>query len=368
MRKGFTLIELLVVIAIIAILAAILFPVFAKAREKARQTSCMNNQKQITTAILMYAQDHDEMLPEASAIWGVIGVDKGVLRCPTKSRLSNAYVYNNDVAGLALGKIDKPEAKVMTGDGTYTGTQETQYVKATYDNVAYLQTNYDTSRHGGKLQLSYVDGHVELASSAPTASGLPSKDVTPAGALFYDTFNTGILNPAWTPANGTWAINGTVMSCTASTSGNENKLLLANSGITFPTTYTISAKIRVDTWANGDGNGRIGLSVANDTNPYGYNLLVHNTIGNVQFLYDRVAWAGGWSTTITAGTWYNMKLQYNNGTLNGKIWPDDGTAEPGSWAYTQSGWSARTGVPALVAGSSSPTTTASFDNVLIMPN
>jgi len=52
---GFTLIELLVVIAIIAILAAILFPVFSKAREKARQTQCINNQKQIATAVLMYA-------------------------------------------------------------------------------------------------------------------------------------------------------------------------------------------------------------------------------------------------------------------------------------------------------------------------
>ena len=63
MRKGFTLIELLVVIAIIAILAAILFPVFAKAREKARQSSCNSNVKQIMTAILSYAQDYDETLP-----------------------------------------------------------------------------------------------------------------------------------------------------------------------------------------------------------------------------------------------------------------------------------------------------------------
>jgi prepilin-type N-terminal cleavage/methylation domain-containing protein len=57
---GFTLIELLVVIAIIAILAAILFPVFAQAREKARQATCLSNVKQIATSYFMYAQDYDE--------------------------------------------------------------------------------------------------------------------------------------------------------------------------------------------------------------------------------------------------------------------------------------------------------------------
>jgi prepilin-type N-terminal cleavage/methylation domain-containing protein/prepilin-type processing-associated H-X9-DG protein len=62
-RRGFTLIELLVVIAIIAILAAILFPVFAQARDSARQSTCLSNEKQLGTGLMMYAQDYDENLP-----------------------------------------------------------------------------------------------------------------------------------------------------------------------------------------------------------------------------------------------------------------------------------------------------------------
>src|SRR2546427_11596448 len=69
LRRGFTLIELLVVIAIIAILAAILFPVFAQAREKARMASCLSNLKQIGNGIMMYNQDNDEKFPNTKA-WG----------------------------------------------------------------------------------------------------------------------------------------------------------------------------------------------------------------------------------------------------------------------------------------------------------
>src|SRR5436190_5033002 len=69
-RPAFTLIELLVVIAIIAILAAILFPVFAQARERARQTSCLSNIKQLGTALLMYVQDYDETLPHQAGDYG----------------------------------------------------------------------------------------------------------------------------------------------------------------------------------------------------------------------------------------------------------------------------------------------------------
>ena len=72
-RAGFTLIELLVVIAIIAILAAILFPVFAQAREKARQATCESNAKQFMLGILQYAQDADEAMPIAYSVPYSIG-------------------------------------------------------------------------------------------------------------------------------------------------------------------------------------------------------------------------------------------------------------------------------------------------------
>src|SRR5687768_9897179 len=72
-RAGFTLIELLVVIAIIAILAAILFPVFSQAREKARQSACLSNNKQWATAFLMYAQDYDERFPMAFGWYPGVG-------------------------------------------------------------------------------------------------------------------------------------------------------------------------------------------------------------------------------------------------------------------------------------------------------
>src|SRR5438552_168998 len=68
-RRGFTLIELLVVIAIIAILAAILFPVFARAREAARKISCLSNVKQLGTASVMYHTDYDGAYPDSRQFW-----------------------------------------------------------------------------------------------------------------------------------------------------------------------------------------------------------------------------------------------------------------------------------------------------------
>ena len=80
-RRGFTLIELLVVIAIIAILAAILFPVFAQAREKAREATCLSNNKQIGLAVQMYMQDYDNTYPAQKAdgifVFAAKGKDQG---------------------------------------------------------------------------------------------------------------------------------------------------------------------------------------------------------------------------------------------------------------------------------------------------
>lgn len=136
-EKGFTLIELLVVIAIIAILAAILFPVFARAREKARQSSCLSNVKQIGLAILMYVQDYDERLP---MLYDLGEPRQGIIRttqpytmnwqvhdCPSADQASNtgylgnrSYGYNTKIInrefGARLALITRPASTVMLGD------------------------------------------------------------------------------------------------------------------------------------------------------------------------------------------------------------------------------------------------------------
>jgi prepilin-type N-terminal cleavage/methylation domain-containing protein len=163
MRKGFTLIELLVVIAIIAILAAILFPVFAKARKKAAETTCLNNQRQIALAIMMWAQDHDETLPQAGTVWSDLQVDPKVLRCPgDETKASNGYVYNGYLSGVALGDFNDASGNpldqtniIVMADGKHAATAN----PLTYDNVA-TQTRHMVYRHEKSLIAAFMDGHV----------------------------------------------------------------------------------------------------------------------------------------------------------------------------------------------------------------
>lgn len=151
MRRGFTLIELLVVIAIIAILAAILFPVFAKAREKARQASCLSNCKQLGTAFMMYVQDYDEKYnywttgdgdasPGAQPWWVVIQPytkNGQIYVCPSVTATGPFVGYHNSASvpyfpgygmnpniqyvanGLAMAAIKYPAQLVVLADSCH---------------------------------------------------------------------------------------------------------------------------------------------------------------------------------------------------------------------------------------------------------
>jgi prepilin-type N-terminal cleavage/methylation domain-containing protein/prepilin-type processing-associated H-X9-DG protein len=212
-RQGFTLIELLVVIAIIAILAAILFPVFARAREKARQASCQSNLKELTLGLLMYVQDYDERFPPERT-WTGSGTEwhwhekifpyvknAQIYTCPSRPGGGNltisptppggnawwatsnfaginvGYGYNfwlgwpRPERGVALAQIQGVAYCMAFGDNAHPGhaccgpCQRTQFanVCGTYCNPpADLWTNSDAyTRHSGGSNISFVDGHVK---------------------------------------------------------------------------------------------------------------------------------------------------------------------------------------------------------------
>ncbi|MHB8995558.1 MAG: DUF1559 family PulG-like putative transporter [Armatimonadota bacterium] len=183
--RGFTLIELLVVIAIIAILAAILFPVFAKAREKARQSSCLSNLKQISLAQLMYIEDYDEMLPY-SQCWdpanGAVPAGVGIywyqtvqpymkntqaLKCPSANspaatvtdygRCQHHLPYRGPFATISLGSIKRPSEVNMLCDAFPTAGWNWMY---TYCPVCSpTAKNSISNRHNEGANMAFFDGH-----------------------------------------------------------------------------------------------------------------------------------------------------------------------------------------------------------------
>ena len=191
-KRGFTLIELLVVIAIIAILAAILFPVFAKAREKARQTSCLSNLKQIDLAVLQYAQDYDEMMPRscgyttpalvlASDAWpnywwqAITPYMKSlqILACPSSGRkyvysggVSDTryvinYGYNYLASGQALGTCKNPSGTGINVDGI------NNYWRL-YDSAASGTCySWNTTIHNDGFNVNFADGHAKWLNGGP---------------------------------------------------------------------------------------------------------------------------------------------------------------------------------------------------------
>jgi prepilin-type N-terminal cleavage/methylation domain-containing protein len=221
-QAGFTLIELLVVIAIIAILAQILFPVFAQVREKARQTACLSNQKQLAMAFQMYAQDFDETLPLYSfgtgtaGFYGYFGADgprwadmifpyvksAGAFDCPdgnvhlaqysggsyfdtqtysygySTPSLTTGTDANYGVAGRSLAALTSPSTTIMLADSRIAkGEGSARILPLSYDTPFSLNHKVDGNRHSGasgfnitgKAFLSvYADGHVKYVGLIDT--------------------------------------------------------------------------------------------------------------------------------------------------------------------------------------------------------
>ncbi len=196
-KKAFTLIELLVVIAIIAILAAILFPVFARAREAARKTSCLSNMKQIGLAFMQYVQDYDEKLPQSwngqndvtqgqqlNWAWAIqpYAKNRQIYKCPSDKydNAASSYIANNGFGNIKIAIIPRVSEMVLIMDG-YTsngGAWDPTNVNTGYGlNCDYTiwnattrvtQGNLGLPRHGGTANLLFADSHAKTTPALKT--------------------------------------------------------------------------------------------------------------------------------------------------------------------------------------------------------
>jgi prepilin-type N-terminal cleavage/methylation domain-containing protein len=185
-RSGFTLIELLVVIAIIAILAAILFPVFAQAREKARQTSCISNNKQVGLALLMYSEDYDETMPNGIYQPGLGWMGScyayvkniPVFHCPDDPTQNMAptpmmyamypgsYVYNVNIAkSPALASLTAPASSVLCSEGL--GVQAEIEVNGEWSGTGPAPNNYVMSMSSDGLTWIYFEPDGQMPAGGP---------------------------------------------------------------------------------------------------------------------------------------------------------------------------------------------------------
>jgi len=183
-KRGFTLIELLVVIAIIAILAAILFPVFARARENARKSTCTNNMKQIGTAIMQYVQDYDERYPGGAGMglngawqpawWVTIQPyvkNTGVLECPSHKNVqynpyATSYGCNSTTvmfwgSGAKMASINNVAGTIAIGEKD--GNDWPCYPSNAVDpgGAPWVPANKVDPRHSEGSLFAFCDGHAK---------------------------------------------------------------------------------------------------------------------------------------------------------------------------------------------------------------
>ena len=175
-QDGFTLIELLVVIAIIAILAAILFPVFARAREKARQASCQSNLKQAILAGLMYAQDYDERLcphslnpasTEGYPMWYDLlqpyVKNQQLQQCPSYAGAMGygwtVLIPKGPPSGTPLGQIVKPAESIIVADNNATRG----FLRGGIGTCGHgdCVNGVFMARHNDVGNCAFADGHVK---------------------------------------------------------------------------------------------------------------------------------------------------------------------------------------------------------------